>query len=250
MKDKLEEQPSLKTLTGRTLMLVDTLQATAKALSEFSTRVMATLVLGAEQADSEIEALVGLGSIGKLYTQLLEELDTLQLDACCKQEVITAAAHMCKIPDPGSVGTGVARSLFRGNPRSRRYAVALNRLLVAAHDRQLPTAEPAPAKAPAPAAPAAPAKAPVPAAKPAAKPVDPASGADKASTPKDSVLARLKEIKMAGRRTKGALTLIVTDLEDKKPVTDKQRKYLTECASKMVELAPLKTELVRLAQAT
>jgi hypothetical protein len=90
----------------------------------------------------------------------------------------------------------------------------------------------------------------VPAAKPAAKPVDPASGADKASTPKDSVLARLKEIKMAGRRTKGALTLIVTDLEDKKPVTDKQRKYLTECASKMVELAPLKTELVRLAQAT
>jgi|688.fasta_scaffold189234_2 hypothetical protein len=250
MKDKLEEQPSLKTLTGRTLMLVDTLQATVKALNEFSTRVMATLVLGAEQADSEIEALVDLGSIGKLYTQLLEELDTLQLEECCKQEVITAASHMCKIPDPGSVGTGVARALFRGNPRSRRYAVALNRLLVAAHDRQLPNAEPAPAKAQAPAAaPAVPAKASVPAAKPAA-PVSKAAGADKASTPKASVLARLKEIKMAGRRTKGALTLIVTDLEDKKPVTDKQRKYLTECASKMVELAPLKTELVRLAQAT
>jgi hypothetical protein len=87
----------------------------------------------------------------------------------------------------------------------------------------------------------------VPASKPAA-PVRKAAVTDEASTPKDSVLERLKEIKMSGRRTKGALMLIVTDLVDKKPVTDKQRKYLIARASEMVELAPLTTELVSLAR--
>jgi len=244
MIDKLEDKPSLKTLTGRTLMLIDTLQATVRALNEFSTRVMATLVIGAEQADAEIEALVGLGSIGALYTQLLGELDTFQIEDCCKQEIIKAE-RICKQTDLGNVGICVARDLFRGNARSRRYAIALNRLLVARAERQPAVPVPTP-----PEAPVARART--------------AAGSGKGSTPvttpikenrvshstADSVLSRLQAIKMAGRRTKGALTLIVTELEGKQPVTDKQRKYLVECANKIVALAPLKTELVRLAQAT
>lgn len=277
----MKEKENASTLTGRVLNVVDALKHLVSLLDNFSTQILATVVAGAEQADAEIESFVALGNLGALYRQIISEINMLGLDEVTRSTVNANVTDISEGRNVDLLGAHVARALYRGNVRSRKYAIAFSKLMLQLPPvKELPTpvriddvsvVGPAPAGVevlpseaveakpikgkvgrPAKAKDTVPVESEAVVVEPVIAPVDPVPVAVTPLPPavaESSVVSEVKAIKFASGRLKGRLVEIITLLAAGKKVPDADRDYVKEKAAILPELVPLKKQLITLATA-
>jgi len=247
-KDKANVKEPTNNIKGRVLTLVSALQNVVQLINEFSTHTLATVVMEAEKADAEIDSFVNMGSVTALYKLITADVDELGLDDASRRAIEDASSDMRYAQNIPIIGPDIARKLYKGNGKSRKYSIAFSKLLAlrpveAVNPDRTDVADDSGGDVPAPAL------EPV---KPKKEPKAPDNSTPEAPvsvTPRidDSLLSRVHEIKIPGGKAKKKVMDVLAGLINGDELSAELISYIVDKVTNTPELAPVKDDILALA---